>query len=126
LASFVLLYQIIEEGRPARTWNFLMAQIPSLCGLAPLMVVGAAFLMVSTIPYPAFKQMSPLRLRSAKGIMGLVALAAVVWAYPQTAAFVLFFAYTLLGPVGWIVRLLRRLLVRVRPKPAAGVPKTLG
>ena len=125
LASFVLLYQIIEEGRPARTWHFLMAQIPSLYGLAPLMVVGAAFLMVSTIPYPAFKQLPLLRLRSAKRILALVILAAVVCVYPQTAAFVIFFAYTLLGPVGTAVRLVRRLL-RITPKPPEDITRTTG
>jgi len=107
LASFVLLYQIIEEGRPARTWNLLMAHIPSLYGLAPLMVVAAAVLMVSTIPYPAWR------------ILGMVLAAAVAFAYPQTAAFVVFFAYALLGPVGWIVRLARR-LVKGTPQPPQG------
>ena len=125
LASFVLLYQIIEEGRPARTWKLLMAQIPSLYGLAPLMVVGAAFLMVSTIPYPAFKQLPLLRLRSAKRIMALVVFAAIVCVYPQTAAFVLFFAYTLLGPVGSLVRLARRLL-KLAPKPPEDITRTMG
>ena len=119
LASFVLLYQIIEEGRPARTWNLLMAHIPSLYGLAPLMVVAAAVLMVSTIPYPAFKQSSAVRPRSSWRILGMVLAAAVAFAYPQTAAFVVFFAYALLGPVGWIVRLARR-LVKGTPQPPQG------
>src|SRR3989338_6599526 len=56
LASFVLLYQIVEEGRPAHTWKILMDQIPYLYGLAPAFVLIIAFLMISTIPYPAFKQ----------------------------------------------------------------------
>ena len=102
-----------------------MAQIPSLYGLAPLMVVGASFLMVSNISYPAFKQMPLLRLRSAKRIAGIVALAAVVYAYPQTAVFVIFFAYTLLGPVGLAVRVVRRLL-RFASKPPADVTGTMG
>jgi len=117
LASFVLLYQIIEEGRPAHTWKLLMAQIPSLYGLAPVMVVGAAFLMISTIAYPAFKQIPFLRPRSVKFVFVLVVAAAIVCVYPQTTAFVICFAYTLLGPVGWAVRLVRRLF-----KPA---PKTM-
>ncbi|MBI5241391.1 MAG: CDP-diacylglycerol--serine O-phosphatidyltransferase [Elusimicrobia bacterium] len=121
LASFVLLYQIIEEGRPARTWTLLMAQIPSLYGLAPVMVVGTAFLMVSTIPYPAFKQSGVVRPRSAWRLLGVVAAVAVAFTYPQTAAFVVFFAYALLGPVGWLVRLARRSL-RGTPDQPHGQP----
>jgi CDP-diacylglycerol--serine O-phosphatidyltransferase len=108
LASFVLLYQIIEEGRPARTWALLMDQIPSLYGLAPVMVLGVAFLMVSTIPYPAFKQPQVLRPKSVKVLLFLVALALLGFAYPQNTVFVLFFAYALVGPVGWAVRLAHR------------------
>ena len=123
LASFVLLYQIIEEGRPAHTWKFLMAQIPALAVLAPLMVLGAAFLMVSTIPYPAFKQMPLLQLRSPKRILAFVVVAVILFVYRQTAAFVLFFGYTLLGPVSWLMHLPRR-MVRPKPKPSASAPPT--
>jgi CDP-diacylglycerol---serine O-phosphatidyltransferase len=110
LASFVLLYQIIEEGRPARTWDFLMAQVPSLYGLAPAMVLGVSLLMVSTIPYPAFKQPQVVRPRSVKVLLGLVLLALLIFVYPQNTVFLLFFAYSLTGPVGWLVRMCRSLL----------------
>ncbi|MHB2025997.1 MAG: CDP-diacylglycerol--serine O-phosphatidyltransferase [Elusimicrobiota bacterium] len=109
LASFVLLYQIIERGRPARTWAFLMNQIPALYGLAPAMVMIAAFLMISTIPYPAFKQPRLWRPRSSWLLLGSAAVGAVILTYPQNSIFVLFFGYTLLGPVGWAVGRIRRL-----------------
>jgi CDP-diacylglycerol--serine O-phosphatidyltransferase len=116
LASFVLLYQIVEEGRPARTWHFLMSQIPSLVGLAPAMVLTTAFLMVSTIPYPAFKQSQAFRPHSVKILLALVVLAGLVFVYPQNTVFLVFFAYTLVGPVGTVVRQVRRLF---RPRPKA-------
>ena len=108
LASFVLLYQIIEEGRPARTWKFLMDQIPSLYGLAPLMVVAAALLMVSTIPYPAFKQSGVLRPKSLWAILALLGVGLLVVAYPLMVIFVVFLFYALLGPVSWAARLVGR------------------
>lgn len=113
LASFVLLYQIIEEGRPAHTWKLLMDQIPALYTVAPAMVMAAAFLMISTIPYPAFKGAHP-QPRSVKVLVAVVACGLVLFIYPQNALFVLFFAYTLTGPIGWVVRWLRAL---VAPSP---------
>ena len=105
LAAFVLLYQIIEEGRPARTWKLLMDQIPSLYGLAPVMVVCVALLMISTIPYPAFKQQSATHPRSPWRLIGVLAFLALLFAYPQNVIFLLFFTYVLLGPVSLVLRL---------------------
>ncbi len=116
LASFVLLYQIIEQGRPARTWAFLMNQIPALYGLAPAMTLIIAFLMISTIPYPAFKQSRLLRPRPVWLPPLLVFAAAVLFIYPQNAIFLIFFGYVLLGPVGWLISRARRLF---RPRPTA-------
>jgi CDP-diacylglycerol--serine O-phosphatidyltransferase len=109
LASFVLLYQVIEEGRPAHTWNFLMKQIPSLYGLAPVMVLGLAFLMVSTIPYPAFKQPGLVRPRSFPALLILLGLGFLLFYYPLTVIFLLAFFYALLGPVSWAARPIGRL-----------------
>lgn len=109
LASFVLLYQIIEEGRPAHTWKFLMKQIPSLYGLAPVMVLALAFLMVSTIPYPAFKQPGLIRPKSLPTIAALCVVGFLLFYYPLTVLFIVFFSYALLGPVSWAARLIGRL-----------------
>ena len=120
LASFVLLYQIIEEGRPAHTWKFLMDQVPALYGLAPAMVMVIAFLMISTIPYPAFKQPNVFQPRSIKVLLGTVLSALLIFVYPQNTIFLVFLCYALLGPVGWLVRL--GLSAAGRGKPAAAEP----
>lgn len=109
LASFVLLYQIIEEGRPAHTWRFLMDQIPSLLYLAPAMVVAVALLMVSTIPYPAFKQPGVIRPKSLPTILLLLGIGLLLFYYPLMVLFVVFFFYVLLGPVGLAARMVGRL-----------------
>ena len=109
LASFVLLYQIIEEGRPAGQWKFLMDQIPSLYGLAPAMTVIIALLMVSTIPYPAFKQPGILRPKSLTAILLLFIIGFVLFYYPLMVLFIVFSVYVLLGPVSWTARSIGRL-----------------
>ncbi|MFI5362018.1 MAG: CDP-diacylglycerol--serine O-phosphatidyltransferase [Elusimicrobiota bacterium] len=110
LASFVLLYQIIEEGRPAGQWKLLMDQIPSLVGLAPAMVVGIALLMVSTIPYPAFKQPGIIRPKSFAAIVVLLGLGFLLFYYPLMVLFIVFSSYVLLGPVSWAARSIGRLI----------------
>lgn len=112
LASFVLLYQIIEEGRPAHTWKLLMDQVPLLYGLAPAMVIVVGLLMISTIPYPAFKQASATRPRSLKMLLGIVIAGFLVFEYPTNVIFVVFWAYALLGPVGWVVKKVMHLFGR--------------
>jgi len=122
LASFVLLYQIIEEGRPARTWKFLMDQIPSLYGLAPAMVLVLAFLMVSTIPYPAFKQPGILRPRSLPAILLLLGVGLALFLYPLNALFLVFLFYVLLGPISWLIRLLGGFIGWRRDLSDGGLP----
>jgi len=95
----------------------LMNQIPALYALAPAMVLLIAFLMISTIPYPAFKKSSLLRPRSVWLPPILVFAAAVILIYPQNAIFLIFFAYVLLGPVGWLLRLARRIFWRPSTEP---------
>jgi CDP-diacylglycerol--serine O-phosphatidyltransferase len=116
LASFVLLYQIIEEGRPARTWKLLMDQIPSLYAFAPLLVIAIALCMVSTIPYPAFKQ-AGLRPRSLPSLLLIVGFGLVLFTVPTNAVFLVFFGYFLLGPVSWVARLAGRLIGWAPPPP---------
>lgn len=109
LASFVLLYQIIEEGRPAHTWKLLMDQIPSLYGLAPLMTIVVALLMVSTIPYPAFKQPGVLRPKSLFSILLVLSVGFAVLYWPLMMIFLVFSGYVALGPVSWALRVVGRL-----------------
>ena len=116
LASFVLLYQIIEEGRPARTWKLLMDQSPYLYGLAPGLVLAIALCMVSTIPYPAFKQ-AGLRPKSLTGLLVIVGGGLFLFSYPTNAIFLLFFFYFLLGPVSWVARVIGGLVGWTPPPP---------
>lgn len=109
LSGFVLLYQKIEEGRPGGTWKILMDQIPALYGFAPGMVIAIGLLMVSTIPYPAFKQPGVIRPKSLPAMLILLSVGLLIVKYPLMVLFVVFFFYVLLGPVSWIARSVGRL-----------------
>lgn len=101
LASFVLLYDLMEKGGSARTVRFLMNQVPLLYVLVPFAMLALAFLMVSTVPYAAFKRTSLFRPRSLKVLLIAVMGMCVAYAYPQNALFLFFLAYVLSGLVGW-------------------------
>jgi len=105
LASFVLLYDILETGRPARTLHPLMEGMPYLYAAFPVVMVGIALLMVSNVPYRAFKQ--PLHPGSLRVLLLIVVAAFFIYAYPQNAIFLFFAAYLLSGILGWAFRGLR-------------------
>ncbi len=119
LSSFILLYQVIEEGRPAGTWKFLMDQIPVLYGLAPAMIVIIALLMVSTIPYPSFKQPGVIRPRSIATMLILLSLGLLIFHYPLMVLFLVFLFYVLIGPVSWLARAAGRLVGWAPPQAGA-------
>lgn len=100
LASFMLLYDILEEQKPAHTMGVLMSQVPFLIRLGPVLMVVLALLMVSTIPYAAFKQDALFR----KPDLRLTALTggglAILYFYPQNALFLFFLIYALSGLLG--------------------------
>ncbi len=73
--------------------------------LAPLILL-LAFLMVSTIPYPSFKQVVVPRKRSFQVLAAMVVLLVLVAAYPQLFVFTMAALYALAGPF------LGRLMVR--------------
>jgi len=97
-----------------------MDQIPLLYGLAPFMTLAIAFLMVSTIPYPAFKQPGVLRPKSLPVIMILLVIGFLMFYYPQNSIFVVFFFYVLIGPVSWLTRIVGRAF-GWRPVPPAEI-----
>lgn len=122
LASFVLLYQIVEEGKSVHTFKPLMSQVPLLYTLTPAMVVVLAFLMVSTIPYLAFKKSPAAEIepggeekktilppRAIKTLIGFVLGGFLLFNYPQNTLFMIFLLYVISGPMGLLGRAIRAL-----------------
>ena len=104
LASFVLLYQIIEEGRPAAHWKFLMDEIPS--ALRPGAGDGRDHRAADGLddPYPAFKQPGLIRPRSLPTLLILLGVGLLLFSYPLMVLFIVFLFYVLIGPVSWGAR----------------------
>lgn len=100
LASFVLLYQIVEESRPAKTLGFVMDRIYLLAAVGPVLMVALGFLMVSSIPYAAFKQKNLFERQNLPLLALVVAALTLVYLYPQNAVFLIFLVYVISGPTG--------------------------
>jgi CDP-diacylglycerol--serine O-phosphatidyltransferase len=78
------------------------------------LVVVLAFLMVSTFRYHSFKGIDLKRRRSYISVLGIALLFLVVAAEPEGSLLAVTGLYTLSGPLGWAVSMLRR---RPDPKP---------
>jgi CDP-diacylglycerol---serine O-phosphatidyltransferase len=102
LASFVLLYDVVETGRAGRAPALLLELLPYVYGVFPLVMTTVALMMVSKIPYRAFKQ--SLRPNSLAILLLGVAAAGILFSYPQTGLFLLFSTYLLVGPALWTYR----------------------
>jgi len=114
LAAFVLLYEIVEQNQPVASIGPLLHEIPSVAMVGPFMVAGLGLLMVSTIPYAAFKQKHLGQGRNLK-LLVMVAFALIaVFIWPQSAIFLIFLFYVVSGILGLVIR---------RPKePEAALP----
>lgn len=99
LASFVLVYDILEN-RPEGTLGPVFGQVHSLVIVAPFIVVGLALLMVSSIPYGAFKQVKLFEKRSLPLLLLVLGVFVLVYFYPQNALFAIFLLYVVSGLAG--------------------------
>jgi CDP-diacylglycerol--serine O-phosphatidyltransferase len=104
LASFVLLYHVVEAGDPSAALGPLMWAIPRLAGAGPSFVGVLAFLMVSTIPYGAFKQADLFHPENRTLLVVVAAVLGALYLWPSRAIFVIFIVYVLSGLAGLALR----------------------
>ncbi|MDD4004935.1 MAG: CDP-diacylglycerol--serine O-phosphatidyltransferase [Elusimicrobiaceae bacterium] len=97
LASFVICYSLLEVNVATRSSVLFQYIMPWLFNLMPFVMLALALLMVSKVPYPAFKQGTVLRPRSIRALLFLVALIFMVIRYPQDSIFLLFATYVASG-----------------------------
>jgi len=99
LASFVIAYSLIETNGGARSLKIVRKQLPAVYSLIPFIMLGLGILMVSKVPYAAFKQSNLLRPRTLRAVLFAVALLFVVIKYPQDALFMVFTLYAVSGVI---------------------------
>ena len=96
LASFVLVYDILEN-RPTGSLGPIFGQV---LVVAPFFVVALALLMVSSIPYGAFKQVKLFNKKNLPILIVVLAVVSLVYLYPQNALFAIFLLYVVSGLTG--------------------------
>ena len=99
LASFVLSYQLFEISNevPVNMIHLVADRMPFVFKTIPILMVFISFLMVSNVPYAAFKKFKADRPKSLQVIIfALLAILMIVF-YPQNTIFILFIGYLLSG-----------------------------
>jgi CDP-diacylglycerol--serine O-phosphatidyltransferase len=104
LAVFVLLYDILEFGRPARTLQVVMNRIPLFYEFVPAIMLTLALLMVSEVRYSTFKTYNLLRPRTMRALILTVLILLMIYVYPQNTIFIFYVSYIGWGLVDYFVR----------------------
>jgi CDP-diacylglycerol--serine O-phosphatidyltransferase len=97
LASFVLAYSMLEAEGSVRNIKMIMNQMPFVYGIMPFLMIALALLMVSSVPYAAFKQGNLLKPNTIKGMLFILSVLFLVVAYPADALFFFFSLYAVSG-----------------------------
>lgn len=109
LSSFALSYELFEGGHVMtfKTIPVLMQKMPFFFNSIPILMVIISFLMLSTVPYAAFKTMKLNRPKSFQLFSFILIAIILVMTYPQNIIFLLFLLYLLSGLTGYIWRYFR-------------------
>jgi CDP-diacylglycerol--serine O-phosphatidyltransferase len=98
LASFVLSYELFEDGAiSVKTIPLVMKRMPFFFRFVPLMMIVLAFLMVSNVQYGNFKQLKLGRPKSIQNLAFLLVGLLLIFTYPQNMIFIVFSLYVLTG-----------------------------
>lgn len=118
LISFVLSYELFTgQSLAFKTMPFLMnSTLPAFLQLMPVIMVLLTFLMVSNVPYAAFKNFKLSKPKAFQLLVILVFLLVILFAYPQNTFFILFGLYILSGILIYIYKYWSRLKGFLRQK----------
>lgn len=104
LVSFVLAYSLLESEGNIRSIKVVMDQLPFIYGILPFVMIALSLLMISSVPYPAFKQDSFIKPKSIKGMLLIVSILFLIVFYPQDALFFFFSLYAVSGLLAGILK----------------------
>ncbi|MCG2726108.1 MAG: CDP-diacylglycerol--serine O-phosphatidyltransferase [Elusimicrobia bacterium] len=99
LASFVLAYSMLEVSGSVRNIKWIMHQMPFLYGAIPFIMIALSLLMLSSVPYGAFKKKNVVKPRSLRKLFFVLTVILLIIAYPQNALFFFFSLYVASGIV---------------------------
>jgi CDP-diacylglycerol--serine O-phosphatidyltransferase len=120
LASFVLSYELFELGgeMTVKTIPLVMQRMPFFFKSIPLLMVLISLLMISTVPYAAFKKFKWNRPKSLQLLSFMFIGLLLIITYPQNSIFIIFLFYLLSGITGylWRWRRMRHYLLTIRLK----------
>lgn len=99
IVSFVLSYSLFENEMTNKSIFIISKQMPFLYGIFPFIIIIISLLMISSIPYAAFKQKGAFRFNSLSGIIIIVSIISLIVAYPENSLFIFFTIYAISGIV---------------------------
>jgi len=108
IGAFVLSYEIFDGTvLTAKTIPLLMKKMPFFFDAMPIIMVLISFLMVSNVPYSAFKKMKWSKPKSLQFFIVIIVMLILIFSYPQNMFFIIFFGYALSGIIIYIIRYYR-------------------
>lgn len=111
LVSFALSYNIFAFDANGRIFPFMNTYLPHIYNLIAFITVGLALLMVSNIPYAAFKGGSKTGKRkiSVTKLAIIAIIIALLFKYPQDVVFIVFGLYALMGIIMMLFKAFRNM-----------------
>lgn len=110
LASFAISYSIMETNMGGQNIKLLAHYLPHLYNFVAIMMIVLAILMVSRVPYAAFKAKREKRM-NIWTMMFIVILVVLLIRYPQDVIFIVLSAYVLFGLLAVLYRAFRGIKV---------------
>ena len=109
LASFAISYSIMQAG--GHNLRLMPVFLPHIYNLVAFAMLVMAVLMVSTVPYAAFKSKRENQKKSIWNILLLVVLIVLLIRFPQDIVFIVMTAYVLFGLLAVLYRAFKRIKV---------------
>jgi len=109
IISFVLSYQLLIREEHSLNYNsipVLMELMPAFFELMPIVMVVLSFLMVSNIPYMAFKKVKMTRVKTIEILVIVIVLIILIVVYPQNSIFIIFTVYAISGLIFYVPRMI--------------------